>query len=101
MQILKMSDQPGVWEMKFDLQLLLGLEDNKRSTEILKDIDSMRISASYKDANGDRTTAELLLLAHYSPLNHHIKVDTSTSQPKVKYKCNTVINILKFLSCIE
>ncbi|RZF41336.1 hypothetical protein LSTR_LSTR000050 [Laodelphax striatellus] len=83
MQILKMSDQPGVWEMKFDLQLLLGLEDNKRSTEILKDIDSMRISASYKDANGDRTTAELLLLAHYSPLNHHIKVDTSTSQPKV------------------
>lgn len=60
-----------------------GLDEDKRAAEILKDIDSMRISASFKDPEGERVNAELLLLSHYSPLNHHVKVSTSTVNAKV------------------
>lgn len=82
--ILKMSaEHDGVWEMKFDLRSMLGLDEDKRATEILKDIDSMRITASFKDPEGERTSADLLLLSHYSPMNHHIKVSTSTVNAKV------------------
>lgn len=43
----------------------------------------MKFEAYFKDAFGDRANAELLMLSHYSPDNRHIKVLTSTLQPKV------------------
>ncbi|XP_075216528.1 macroglobulin complement-related [Lycorma delicatula] len=83
-QELKMSaEHDGVWEMKFDLRSMLGLDEDRRASEILKDIESMRITASFKDKEGERITTDLLLLSHYSPLNHHVKVSTSTVNAKV------------------
>ncbi|XP_046661974.1 CD109 antigen isoform X3 [Homalodisca vitripennis] len=83
-QVLKMSaEHDGVWELKVDLRSQLGLEENKRAIDMLKDIESMRITASFKDPTGDRSQTELLLLSHYSPNSHHIKVHTSTKNAKV------------------
>lgn len=39
--------------------------------------------AYLKDAEGERAEANLLMLAHYSPANKHVKVVTSTTEPKV------------------
>lgn len=43
----------------------------------------MKIFASFKDMFGERSSTELLLLAHYSPSEHHLKVWTSTKDAKV------------------
>nr|CAD7430447.1 unnamed protein product [Timema monikensis] len=81
---LPMSTQrDGVWEMKVDLRTQLGYDENARSKDLLNDIQSMKISASFLDARGERVGADLLLLSHFSPMNHHIKVSTSTRDAKV------------------
>ncbi|KAL4122063.1 hypothetical protein QTP88_014463 [Uroleucon formosanum] len=81
---LKMStDHEGVFEMKLYLRTELGLENDKRASEVLKDIESMKIYGSFKDMYGERSTSELLLLTHYSPSQHHLKVWTSTKDAKV------------------
>nr|XP_018913243.1 PREDICTED: CD109 antigen isoform X1 [Bemisia tabaci] len=83
-QELKMSqDHEGVWAMKVDLSTQLGLDENSRANEILRDIESMRVTANFKDISSERVTADLLLLAHYSPSTHQIKVLTSTENAKV------------------
>lgn len=74
------SQGDGVWELKIDLKSQLGLEKN-RDFE-LSNIRSMRIQATYL-SQGDRAVTELLLLSHYSPMHHHIKVSTSTSHARV------------------
>lgn len=51
--------------------------------ESLNDISTLRVTAHFKDAFGDRATKELLMVAHHSPNNHHIKVSTSTNDPRV------------------
>uniref|UniRef100_A0A0A9XXA7 CD109 antigen n=1 Tax=Lygus hesperus TaxID=30085 RepID=A0A0A9XXA7_LYGHE len=81
---LKMSaEYNGIWEMKIDLRSQLGLdEDNKRAFEILNAVDSMRITASYRDSMGT-VQASMLLLSHYSPTHNHIKISTSTTDAKV------------------
>ncbi|KAF6215686.1 hypothetical protein GE061_000017, partial [Apolygus lucorum] len=80
---LKMSEYTGIWEMKIDLRSQLGLdEDSKRAFEILNAVDSMRITASYRDSMGT-VQASMLLLSHYSPTHNHIKISTSTSDAKV------------------
>ncbi|CAG2055740.1 unnamed protein product [Timema podura] len=80
---LPMSTQrDGVWEMKVDLRTQLGYDENARSKDLLNDIQSMKISASFLDARGERVGADLLLLSHFSPMNHHIKVSTSTRDAK-------------------
>nr|CAD7577964.1 unnamed protein product [Timema californicum] len=80
---LPMSTQrDGVWEMKVDLRSQLGYDENARSKDLLNDIQSMKISASFLDARGERVGADLLLLSHFSPMNHHIKVSTSTRDAK-------------------
>jgi len=43
----------------------------------------MKIYGSFKDMYGERSTSELLLLTHYSPSQHHLKVWTSTKDAKV------------------
>lgn len=46
----------------------------------------MKIHASFKDFKetyGDTSTTELLLLTHYSPSQHHLKVWTTTKDAKV------------------
>lgn len=64
----------------------IGLENDKQASETLKDIDSMKIRASFKDFKDtleDTSATELLLLTHYSPSQHHLKVWTSTKDAKV------------------
>lgn len=63
--------------------MYLGLDKDKRAAEILKDIESMKIQATFKDMYSERSNAELLLLTHYSPSQHHLKVWTSTKDAKV------------------
>ncbi|XP_023724230.1 CD109 antigen [Cryptotermes secundus] len=83
-QELKMStEKMGVWEMKVDLRTQLGYDENRRARELLNDIQSMRITADYSDGMGERTSSTMLLLSHFSPTNHHIKVSTSTRDAKV------------------
>lgn len=43
----------------------------------------MRLTAYFRDATGRQAQGELLLLSQFSPLNHHIKVVTSTQEAKV------------------
>lgn len=71
----------GVWELKIDLKSQLGLEGKNKDFE-LANIRSLRIQATYL-SQGDRAITELLLLSHYSPMHHHIKVSTSTSHARV------------------
>lgn len=80
---LQMSDKPGVWELKIDLRNDLNLENSKQTNEFLNQIQSMRLSANYIHPSGERASAELLLLSHFSPNNHNIKVLTSTRDAKV------------------
>lgn len=57
--------------------------EDRRTIEMIKEIDSMKVSADFKDIEGERAHADLLLLSHYSPSSHHIKVYTSTKDAKV------------------
>lgn len=61
-----------------------GYEENKRSKELLADVQSMKVSAYFKDGLGERANSDLQLLSHFSPNNHHIKVSTSTQHAKVR-----------------
>ncbi|XP_055639451.1 CD109 antigen isoform X2 [Toxorhynchites rutilus septentrionalis] len=80
---LQMTDKPGVWELKIDLRNDLNLENTKQTNEFLNEIQSMRLTASYIHPSGERANAELLMLSHFSPNNHNIKVTTSTRDGKV------------------
>lgn len=82
-KMLQMSENPGIWEMKIDLQNDLNINFGSQSREFINEIQSMRLNANFIDPRGERTSADLLLLAHYSPQNHHIKVSTSTKNAKV------------------
>uniref|UniRef100_A0A2M4B942 TEP1-F n=1 Tax=Anopheles marajoara TaxID=58244 RepID=A0A2M4B942_9DIPT len=82
-RLLQMSEKAGVWEMKIDLRNDLNLENTKQTNEFLNEIQTMRLTANYIDPFGERASTELLLLSHYSPNNHNIKVYTSTVDAKV------------------
>ncbi|XP_033326238.2 macroglobulin complement-related [Megalopta genalis] len=84
-QYLKPSpENEGIWSTRIDLRKQLGLEQNvEQAQQILNDISSMKVSAYFTDGEGFRTQAELLLLAHESPNQQHIKISTSTEKPKV------------------
>ncbi|XP_054001189.1 CD109 antigen [Hylaeus anthracinus] len=78
------TENAGVWSTTIDLRKQLGLEHNsEQSQHILNDISSMRVYAYLTDGEGFRTQTELLLLAHESPNQQHIKISTSTEKPKV------------------
>lgn len=84
-QYLRVSlDNPAIWSMKVDLRQQLQRDDNpQRVQQILNDILSMRMHAIFIDGEGHPAEAHLLLLAHESPDQKHIKVSTSTKHPKV------------------
>uniref|UniRef100_A0A182YDS5 TEP1-F n=1 Tax=Anopheles stephensi TaxID=30069 RepID=A0A182YDS5_ANOST len=82
-RVLHMSQTAGVWELKLDIRHDLNLENTKQTNEFLNEIQSMRLTANYIDPFGERASTELLLLAHFSPNNHNIKVHTSTTDAKV------------------
>ncbi|XP_017785160.1 PREDICTED: CD109 antigen isoform X2 [Nicrophorus vespilloides] len=79
---LKMSDDIGVWQYHIDLKYELELEGVRKVNE-LNDIKSIRMQAFFRDAEGGRADADLLMLTHYSPDNQHLKVSTSTISPRV------------------
>jgi CD109 antigen len=80
---LKMSETNGVWELKIDLHSDLNLDETRNGREYLNDVQSMRLTANYIDSTGDRVSSDILLIAHQSPQNQHIKISTSTSHAKV------------------
>ncbi|XP_011495673.1 PREDICTED: CD109 antigen [Ceratosolen solmsi marchali] len=84
-QILRVSpENDAVWSMRIDLRKQLGLMDNpQRAQQLLNDIASMRFYADFTDGEGHHAHAELLMLAHESPNQKHIKVWTSTEKAKV------------------
>lgn len=63
-------------------QLFLG-ENQQRVQQLLNDIVSMRFYADFNDGENHQAHAELLMLAHESPMQRHIKVWTSTEKAKV------------------
>ncbi|KAG5321487.1 CD109 protein, partial [Pseudoatta argentina] len=75
-------ERADAWIVKMDLRKQLGL-DSDRASQILDDITSMRVHAHFTDSEGYRAQTELLLLAHESPNMKHIKISTSTENPKV------------------
>ncbi|KAJ8926001.1 hypothetical protein NQ315_009856 [Exocentrus adspersus] len=82
-QLYQVDGSPGVWECKIDVKRDLGIRGPKAYEE-LSQIGSLRVEALYKDGyTGDRAQAELLMLAHYSANDQHIKVVTSTIAPRV------------------
>ncbi|XP_018320205.1 CD109 antigen [Agrilus planipennis] len=81
-QQIPLSDRMGIWQYNIDLKGDLGL-DGQRSSEELNDMSAIRIQAYFRDARGERANAELLLVAHESPRNKHIKISTSTRTPQV------------------
>ncbi|XP_005178924.2 CD109 antigen [Musca domestica] len=78
-----MSQSPGVWEVKIDLRHDLQLDERPQSRDFLNGVSQMRLQAQFVDPRGERAQTELLLVAHYSPRNQHIKVTTSTEAPIV------------------
>ncbi|XP_037809897.1 CD109 antigen [Lucilia sericata] len=74
---------PGIWEVKIDLRHDLQLDDRAQSRDFLNGVSQMRLQAQFVDPRGERAQTELLLVAHYSPRNQHIKVTTSTEKPVV------------------
>lgn len=78
-----MSEKDGVWELQVDLRNELNLDDGRNARDFLNEVQSMRLTAVYIDPRGERATSEILMLAHHSPQNQHIKIATSTVQAKV------------------
>ncbi|XP_045471389.1 CD109 antigen [Harmonia axyridis] len=77
-----MQEKDGVWEYRLDVKRELGLEGSQGYEE-LSTIRSIKLQANFRDGFGQLTTAELLLLAHFSPNDQHIKLTTSTITPEV------------------
>ncbi|KAL1110500.1 hypothetical protein AAG570_008028 [Ranatra chinensis] len=79
------TEYHGIWELTIDLHSELSkyISSGKRANEIFNDIESMKITAYFKDSLGMRAQNDLILNSHYSPNNHNIKVGTSTKQAKV------------------
>lgn len=82
-KFLRMSDKPGIWELKVDLKSDLNMEPGAATNAYLNDIKSMRLIANFQFESSDRSTTELLLLSHFDPTKHQIKVSTSTQDAKV------------------
>lgn len=80
---LIMSERNGIWELKIDLRNDLRLAEDRTSNEFLAEVTQIKLQANFVDHRGERASTNLLLLAHNSPRNKHIKVSTSTRNAKV------------------
>lgn len=63
--------------------VFVGLKDNRRANDVLKDVDHLRVNVAFRDISGDRSYAEFVLVSYYSPSDHFIKVSSSTRNAKV------------------
>ncbi|KAL7301156.1 hypothetical protein TKK_0006128 [Trichogramma kaykai] len=78
------SDNSAVWSLHVDLRKQLGLMDNpQKAQQLLNEITAMRFVADFTDGEGHHAHAEMLMLAHDSPQQKHIKIWTSTEKAKV------------------
>lgn len=80
---VKMSDTPGIWEIRVDLREELRLEETPQTRTFLNGVQEVRLSATFIDPVGERAFTEVLFLGHYSPQDQHVKITTSTVKPKV------------------
>ncbi len=85
-------EHPGIWEFTIDLGTELasatgggppGTADKRRIKDLVNEITAIRLTANYKDGYGDQAIAEMLAMTQYSIGDKHIKVLTSTRDPKV------------------
>ncbi|XP_015173319.1 PREDICTED: CD109 antigen [Polistes dominula] len=82
--LIPSPENEGIWSTKIDLRQQIGYPNNVEQTQqLLNDITSMKISAYFTDSEGFRAQSELLLFAHESPNQKHIKIITSTEKAKV------------------
>lgn len=58
-------------------------ERSRQLSQLMSDIQSLRIYAIYNNQYQETATAEVLAVAHFSPKNRHIRVASSTDAPKV------------------
>lgn len=89
-----LPEQPGIWEFTIDLRSELAQSTgsnvgtgDKRVKDLVNEISALKLTANYKDGYGERASAELLALTHYSIGDKHIKVLTSTRSPRVCHSC--------------
>lgn len=89
-----LAEHPGIWEFTIDLASELaaagagggggpGGADKRRIKDLVNEITALRLSANYKDGYGERATADMLAMTQFSIGDKHIKVLTSTRDPKV------------------
>lgn len=83
-QLYMLDGQPGVWEYRIDVKSELGIE-GARAFEESSRTGNMKIMATFRDGMGNHAEAELLLLPHHSPTDQHVKVFTSTINPRVNF----------------
>ena len=60
-----------------------GKTSDKRIKNLVNEISLLRLTANYKDGHGEKASAELLAQTHFSHGDKHIKVLSSTHQPRV------------------
>ena len=56
---------------------------DKRIRALVNEVSALRLTANYKDGYGEKSSADLLALTHFSHDDKHIKVLSSTRSPKV------------------
>lgn len=61
------------------------LENDPNFREVLNGVTGVRLSAQLIDGVGSHANAEMHFLAHYSANKQHIRVSTSTTDPRVSY----------------
>lgn len=83
LRTLRMSEKKGVWEMKLDVRNDLNLGDDAASRDFLLEVQQAHLTANFIDRRGEHVQADLLLVTHFSPQNHQIKIQTSTHDAKV------------------
>lgn len=60
------------------------LQNDRNYREVLNGVTGVRLSAQLLDAGGGHATAEVHFVAHYSPVNRHIRISTSTNDARVR-----------------
>lgn len=89
-EVKPLPEQPGIWEFTIDLRSELAQTTgtnvgtgDKRVKDLVNEISALRLTANYKDGYGERASADMMALTHFSIGDKHIKVLTSTRSPKV------------------
>jgi len=72
---------------------MTGSYKTRQSSQLINDVQSLRVVAVFTNQLQESATAELLAVSHFSPRNRHIRVISSTTAPKVceVYRCYCLI----------